>query len=145
METEEIKSVISTYFRNNNLSLQKLPQVYILYRALQKIGKCPTLVKGYLVNHSIQVYCIYFWVVCDGQLHNIVDETLTYSFDSTVELVEALPKEIETQYVNMNPDPSTIQNSFNACLESSFLDDLYKTTHTNIYHLIERLYLTFVS
>ena len=56
MNVYNIKQTISTYFREKNLSHCKLPQVYILYKELQKIGKEPTLVKGYLVNHYIQNY-----------------------------------------------------------------------------------------
>jgi hypothetical protein len=102
MDVYNIKQTISTYFRENNLSHYKLDQVYILYLALQKIGKAPILVKGYLVNHFIQNYYISFWIVCDGELHNIIDETLTYSLDQNTELVETLPFDIQSTYLNMN-------------------------------------------
>lgn len=136
-QQEHIKNAISTFFRNNNLSLQKLPQVYLLYLALQKIGKEPTLVKGYLVNHLIQVYYISCWVVCDGQVHNIA---LTYPLDCTTELVETLSNEIKCNYLNMDADPTAIINSFNACINGEFLHDLQKRTSTNIYSQIARFY-----
>ena len=145
MNVELTKYIISTYFRNNNLSLQKLPQVYILYRALQKIGKSPTLVKGYLVNHLIQLYHIYFWIICDGQMHNIIDETLCYSYDPNIELIDILPEEIEMKYINMDPDPTAVQNSFNACLNDTFLEHLFQITSTNIYNQIRKCYLDLVS
>jgi len=137
---EYIKNNISTFFRNNNMLLRKLPQVYILYRALQKIGKEPILVKGYLVNHFVRVYYISFWIVCEDQMHNIVDETLTYSLDCNTELVETLSLEIEREYLNMDINPSAIEHSFHEYMQGRFLDDLYKTTPTNIYNKIERFY-----
>jgi len=121
MDVYNIKQTISTYFRDHNLSRCKLPQVYILYRELQKIGKEPTLVKGYLVNHFIQNYYISFWIICDGELHNIIDETLTYSSDPNVELMETLPIHIESSYLNMDNETDTAltNESFNKCLNGS--------------------------
>jgi len=118
MNVYNIKQTISTYFRANHLSYFKLPQVYILYRALQKIGKEPTLVKGYLVNHFIKIYYISFWIICDGELHNIIDETLTYSLDSNVELMETLLPYIESNYLNMDTEADTTltNESFYKCL-----------------------------
>lgn len=118
MNVYNIKQTISTYFRANHLSHFKLHQVYILYRALQKIGKEPTLVKGYLVNHFIQNYYIYFWIICDGELHNIIDETLTYSLDPNVELMEILPIHIVESYLNMDNEADTAltNESFDKCL-----------------------------
>ena len=104
MDVYNIKQTISTYFRDKHLSHYKLPQAYVLYMALKKIGKEPTLVKGYLINHFIQNYYISFWVVCDGELHNIIDETLTYSLDQNTELVETLPYEVQSTYLNMDKE-----------------------------------------
>lgn len=125
MEVYNIKQTISTYFRDKNLSHYKLPQVYILYRALQKIGKEPTLVKGYLVNHFIRNYYISFWLMCDGELHNIIDETLTYSVDSDVELMETLLPQIESSYLNMDTEEDTLltNESFDKWLNGSELVD----------------------
>ena len=125
MNVYNIKQIISTYFRENNLTYCKLPQVYILYRALQKIGKDPTIVKGYLVNHFIQNYYISFWITCDGEVHNIIDETLTYSFDPNVELMETLPINIKTGYLNMDTteDTSLTNDSFCKCLDGSEIMD----------------------
>lgn len=121
MDIYNIKQTISTYFRAKHLSRYKLPQAYILYRALQKIGKEPTLVKGYLVNHFIQNYYISFWVMCDGELHNIIDETLTYSLDQHTELVETLSPDIQLTYLNMDAkvDIELINKKFNECLNGS--------------------------
>ena len=121
MNVYNIKQTISTYFRENNLSHCKLPQVYILYRALQNIGKEPTLVKGYLINHFIKNYYISFWIICDGELHNIIDETLTYSLDPNVELIETLPIHIKSIYLNMNNEVDTAltNESFYKCLNGS--------------------------
>ena len=125
MEVYNIKQTISTYFRDKNLSHYKLPQVYILYRALQKIGKEPTLVKGYLVNHFIRNYYISFWLMCDGELHNVIDETLTYSVDSDVELMETLLPQIESSYLNMDTEEDTLltNESFDKWLNGSELVD----------------------
>jgi len=121
MDVYNIKQTISTYFRDKHLSHHKLPQVYILYLALKKIGKEPILVKGYLVNHFIQNYYITFWVVCDGELHNIIDETLTYSLDQNTELVETLQTNIQSTYLNMDTavDTDLMNKSFNECLNES--------------------------
>ena len=125
MNVYNIKQTISTFFRENNLSHCKLHQVYILYRALQKIGKEPILVKGYLINHFIQNYYISFWIICDGELHNIIDETLTYSLDPNVELMEILPINIKSSYLNMDTEEEThlITNSFHKCLNGSEIVD----------------------
>ena len=125
MNVYNIKQTISAYFRENNLSHCKLPQVYIFYRALQKIGKEPTLVKGYLVNHFIQNYYISFWILCDGELHNIIDETLTYSLDPKVELMETLPIHVESSYLNMDNEADTYltNESFDKCLNGSYVAD----------------------
>ena len=117
MNVYNIKQTISTYFRENNLSYYKLDQVYILYVALQNIGKAPTIVKGYLVNHLIRNYYISFWIVCDGELHNIIDETLTYSLDENTELVETLPYHIQSTYLNMNKS--------DICLNLNVSDTIY--------------------
>ena len=135
MDVYNIKQTISTYFRENNLSHYKLPQVYILYRALKKIGKEPILVKGYLVNHFIQNYYISFWILCEGELHNIIDETLTYSFDPNVELMEILLPDIVSSYLNMNTeeDNAILTNSFHKCRDGS------ETVHTIIQPLFNLL------
>ena len=125
MNVYNIKQTISTYFREKNLSHCKLPQVYILYKELQKIGKEPTLVKGYLVNHYIQNYYISFWITCDGEVHNIIDETLTYSLDPNVELMETLLPDIESTYLNMDNEADTAltNTSFYKCLNGSEIVD----------------------
>jgi len=125
MNVYNIKQTISTYFRENNLSHCKLQQVYIFYRALQNIGKEPTLVKGYLVNHFIKNYYIFFWIICDGELHNIIDETLTYSLDTNVELMETLPIHIESSYLNMNDEVDTALTNarFYKCLDGTEMVD----------------------
>ena len=121
MDVYNIKQTISTYFRDKHLLHYKLQQVYILYMALQNIEKEPTLVKGYLINHFIQNYYITFWVVCDGELHNIIDETLTYSLDLNVELMETLPIHIKLSYLNMDNeiDTALTNANFYKCLDGS--------------------------
>ena len=144
-DIEEIKTIISTYFCNNNMLSQRLPQVYILYKALQKIGEEPTLVMGHLVNHTLSLYYIHFWVENKNQQHDIVSETynkLVYTLSPYVVLIKQLPVIVLETYLNM--DCITIEKkrekSFNACLAGLFLEDLQLTTTPLIYSKISKLY-----
>ena len=144
-EIEEIKTIISTYFCDNNMLSQRLPQVYVLYKALQKIGEEPTIIMGHLVNHTLSLYYIHFWVENKNQQHDIVSETynkIAYTLSPNVELIKQLPMDVLETYLNM--DCLTIEKkrekSYNACLDGLFLEDLQQITTTNIYSKIAELY-----
>ena len=145
MNVDEIKSIISTYFNGNNMLSQRLPQVYILYKALQKIGENPKLVMGHLVNHNLSLYYIHFWVEHNNQLHDIISESynkLVYTLSEKVELITQLPIEVLESYLNMDSITTEKKRdaSFNACLNDVFFEDLRLSTSSDVYLKIQKLY-----
>jgi len=142
---ETIKREISSYFFNHNMLSQRLPQVYILYKSLQKIGEHPKIVMGYLVNHNLSLYYIHYWVELDGNIHDIISESynkITHTLHPEAELIRRLSIEMLDTYINM--DSILLEkkrtSSFNACLNGLFLEDLNETTTSHIHHKITILY-----
>ena len=104
MNVEAIKGEISSYFFNHNMLSQRLPQVYILYKSLQKNGEHPEIVMGYLVNHTLSLYYIHYWIELDGIIHDIISESynkITYTLHPDAELIRRLSIEILDTYINM--------------------------------------------
>ena len=145
MNLETIKQEISSYFFNHNMLSNRLPQVYILYKALQKIGEAPELVMGYLVNHTLSLYYIHFWVELKGEVQDIISESYnktTHLLSSEVVLMRDLSIQILDTYINMDSFPIEKKrgDSFHACMNGLFFEDLYKTTTPIIHDKIVILY-----
>jgi len=142
---EAIKHEISSYFFNHNILSQRLPQVYILYKTLQKNGEHPEIVMGYLVNHKLSLYYIHFWIELDGKMHDIISETynkITHTLHPEAELIRQLTIEILDTYINM--DSILLEKlritSFRACLCGQFLENLSETTTSEVYYKIQTIY-----
>lgn len=150
MDIDRIKNAITSYFRNNQLLSQRLPQAYILYHALKKNGKHPKLIMGYLVNHHLMVYYLHYWVELDGDVHDIIGESynkVAYKLSSEVEVREKLSIHMLDNYINM--DSSALENkrikSFTACTNGLFFEDLHATASTETYKKIRAIYDGLVS
>ena len=145
MNVEAIKGEISSYFFNHNMLSQRLSQVYILYKSLQKNGEHPEIVMGYLVNHTLSLYYIHYWVELDGNIHDIISESynkITHTLHPDAELIRRLTIEILDTYINMDSFllEKKRSSSFNACMNERFLEDLNETTTPVIYYQIQSLY-----
>lgn len=145
MNVHEIKHSISTYFAGNNLLSHRLSQVYILYRSLQKNGEQPELTMGHLVNHTLSLYYIHYWIVLDGVIHDIIGESynkVAYTLNKEVELVTRLSIHVLDTYINMDSlflEEKRI-SSFRECINGRFADNLITTTNTSVYDKIMTLY-----
>jgi hypothetical protein len=145
MNVETIKHEISSYFSNHNMLSQRLPQVYILYKSLQKNGNQPEIVMGYLVNHTLSLFYIHYWVELNGKIHDIISESYnktTHTLHPEAELIRQLSIEILDTYLNMDSillEKKRI-SSFRACLCGLFLENLNETTNPIIYRKIKTLY-----
>jgi hypothetical protein len=145
MDVSQIKDCITNYFRANNLLSQRLPQAYILFKALQKTGQHPSLIMGFLVNHTLSLYYIHYWVELNDQVHDIVGETynqIAYKLSSEAEVMHSLSIHILDTYLNM--DSVAIEkrrvDSFTKCNNGMFFDDLYEITSPDVYHKIQMIY-----
>lgn len=143
---EAIKHEISSYFFNHNMLSQRLPQVYILYKSLQKNGEHPEIVMGYLVNHVLSLYYIHYWIELDGKIHDIISESYNktaHTLRPYAELIRQLSIKILDTYINMDSiflEKKRI-SSFRACLCGQFFKDLYETNTTpEMHHKITMLY-----
>jgi hypothetical protein len=145
MDVQEIKHSISTYFAGHNMLSQRLSQVYILYRSLQKNGEHPELIMGHLVNHTLSLYYIHYWVVLDGNIHDIIGESynkVAHTLNKEVELVTRLSIHVLDAYINMDSLflEEKRMSGFRDCVNGKFADNLIKTTTTSVYDKIMTLY-----
>lgn len=162
METIEkrlcvITQLIVSYFYDNGLRSSCLAQSYLLYKVLHELtvqhdGMLhPTLVKGYIVNHSEKVYYGHFWVELQGTVYDIATETylLEYPFYLHNEirtnlrmLMKTIPNDLSQEYTNID-DPSfeiLRQQSYLKCLENKMLEDVREHVPLEIYNKIKYIH-----
>jgi hypothetical protein len=148
---DHLKNTISTYFLEHGIQSHRLPQAYILYKSLQKLGHSPKLIMGHLLNHDMLVYHLHYWVELDGQTHDIVSETYVRQCQHQdggqqgqqgQQLVRQLSFDIIDTYVNMYCMGFEQKQSakYSACLNGRFLDDLKSTCVPIMYSKIKALY-----
>lgn len=149
MNTDEIKHIISTYFRGNNLLSQRLPQVYILYKSLKKIGEHPKIFMGYLVNHTLMLYYIHYWIELDGEIHDIIGESynkIAHALSHTAELKQELPINILDTYINMDSIPieKKRMESYQSCINGTFFEHMASISTPEICEKITTIYNTLI-
>ncbi len=151
-----VKNIIINYFYNNNIGKSScLAQSYILYKVIYNLTfqhtTLPSLVKGYIINHTMKVYYGHFWVEYNNIVYDIATETylLDYEIDKHNEiknnmriLVKTIPEELKYKYTNLD-DPlfEIIRNeSYLMCMENKMLEDVKAKAPLEIYNKIKFIY-----
>lgn len=151
-----VSNIISNYFYDNDIWKSScLAQSYILYKVIDnstlKQSIRPELVKGYIINHTDEIYYGHFWVEYNNCIYDIATQTYLLDYDKDIHneiknnmrvLVKTIPKELKNKYTNMdNPFFELMRNnSYLKCLNDKMLDDVKKLAPLEIYNKIKYIY-----
>nr|QQV29496.1 hypothetical protein K-LCC10_0241 [Kaumoebavirus] len=144
-----LKKIISNYFHSKDIK-SPLAQCYLMVKSLRNVGDAPNLMKGYVVDHKDKYYLDYFWVENRGSVHDIGTQTILLHFPEEAHrsvikcrrLYKTLDKSIIEEYeYKTSPSLREIHNeSYKACLEGKFFEDLKAKAHEETYDDIKQLY-----
>lgn len=146
----KIKSVcklIIDYFVKHKIVKSSLPQSFILYKYLKKIGLKPEIIQGYRVHIPLKTYVSHFWVKCNNINYDLMTTTNILCYD--IENFEQFCNEM----VNIETKPLTDftcrdddgfdelrSEAFKHCLSGQFFEKLRLNTTNDVYEKIKFLY-----
>ena len=155
-----VKNIISKHFYiPGTVNPSCFAQSYILYKYIcNLISKdtslplpLPVLVKGYIINHSHQVYYGHFWVEYNDRVYDPATETFLKNYPEHMHneimnnqriLEKTIPERVKYTYTNKDDDNFELlrNRSYSMCMENKFLEDARENCGLEVYKHIEYIY-----
>lgn len=153
-----VKNIISKHFHISGWTNPScLAQSYILYKFIcNSISKdtslpLPVLVKGYIINHTHQVYYGHFWVEYNDRVYDPSTETFLKNYPEHMHnkimndhriLERTIPESLKDTYTNQDKDDFELvrNKSYSMCMENKFLEDIEEMCSHEAYKHIKYIY-----
>jgi hypothetical protein len=147
-----VKKIIIDYFYENNIYKSAcLAQSYLLYKYILELNENCKLIKGYIINHTEQVYYSHFWIEYNDIIYDISTETylqdyeLIYHDDIKTKrriLSKNISDEILIKYKNIDNIyfDKIRDESYLMCIENKFLEDVEKKASFEIFNKIKEIH-----